>query len=48
MRRTSHPFFPWLAAGFAAILATAGCGKRQSDLLVVYTGDCQGYLDPCG
>jgi len=26
-----------------------GCAKKpQSDLLFVYSGDCQGYLEPCG
>jgi hypothetical protein len=31
------------------LVGAAGCGKRPSgDLLLVYSGDCQGYLDPCG
>jgi 2',3'-cyclic-nucleotide 2'-phosphodiesterase (5'-nucleotidase family) len=31
----------------AAGLGTA-CGDRSSELLVVYSGDCQGYIEPCG
>jgi hypothetical protein len=35
-----------LALGLAAGLS--GCGDRRDDLLLVYSSDCQGYLDPCG
>ena len=33
-----------------AIVAGAfGCAKQpKSDMLFVYSGDCQGYLEPCG
>jgi hypothetical protein len=37
-----------LVALLASGLAAAGCAKRSDELLVVYSGDCQGYLDPCG
>ena len=37
----------WCAGLLALMLAAAGCG-RSTDLLLVYSGDCQGYLDPCG
>lgn len=30
-------------------VAAAGCGgDRRDTLLVVYSGDCQGYIEPCG
>jgi len=36
--------------GIAALLAVSGfgCAKPKSDLLFVYSGDVQGYLEPCG
>jgi hypothetical protein len=48
MRRASVAVLPWVLVGIAVLLGAAGCGNHHGDLLVVYTGDCQGYLDPCG
>jgi hypothetical protein len=38
---------PWMAALLVSLLMASGCSKSQ-DLLLLYSGDCQGYLDPCG
>lgn len=35
----------WLAA---ALVVISGCGDPRPSLLVVYSGDCQGYIEPCG
>jgi hypothetical protein len=36
----------WALCAMAVVMA--GCGNRRSDLLIVASADCQGYLDPCG
>ena len=32
----------------AALAAGSGCGKQSGELLLAYTGDGQGFLEPCG
>lgn len=32
----------------AAMLAGAACSRAPRELLLVYSGDCQGYVEPCG
>jgi hypothetical protein len=35
----------------ATLLAAAwnsGCGDKETELLVAYSGDCQAYIEPCG
>jgi hypothetical protein len=34
--------------GGLALCLGAGCSRPHDDLLVVYSGDCEGYLEPCG
>jgi len=31
-----------------ALAALVGCNQREARLLVAYSGDCQGYFEPCG
>ncbi len=35
-------------AGLAVLGLIAGCDKRSGEFLLVYSGDCQGYIEPCG
>ena len=32
----------------AALSAAAACSRSPHELLFVYSGDCQGYIEPCG
>jgi hypothetical protein len=32
----------------ALLSAVAACSRGPRDLLFVYSGDCQGYVEPCG
>jgi hypothetical protein len=34
--------------GAAVLLLGVACSRPQQDLLVVLSGDCEGYLEPCG
>lgn len=34
--------------GAALLLGTSGCTDRRSQVLLVYSGDCQAYIEPCG
>lgn len=38
------------AAGLLVVAAclASGCGRRAPELLLVYSGDCQGLIEPCG
>ncbi|MFQ5600508.1 MAG: hypothetical protein ACE5G2_08140 [Candidatus Krumholzibacteriia bacterium] len=39
----------WMCCGaLLAVLLLSGCGREQSELLVVYSADCQAFLEPCG
>ena len=35
-------------ATLAVIAAVTGCGKRSGEFLLVYAGDGQAYIEPCG
>ena len=35
----------WLGVALAVL---SGCNQREARLLVSYSGDCQGYFEPCG
>lgn len=36
------------AAAALALVASAACSRAPRELLFVYSGDCQGYVEPCG
>jgi len=35
-------------AGAVLVLGSSDCADRRSRILLVYSGDCQAYLEPCG
>jgi hypothetical protein len=38
----------WAYAAALAFVASAACSRAPRELLFVYSGDCQGYVEPCG
>lgn len=40
----------WRAGAAVAVTLVAGvaCNRAPRELLFIYSGDCQGYVEPCG
>lgn len=34
--------------GATVLLLGVACSRPHEELLVVFSGDCEGYLEPCG